>query len=62
MDTKLEELKAKKADLQRTREKVAKMGKSTRLFDRLISGCDRAMNELRRRHDNENRFSEMTPA
>jgi hypothetical protein len=61
MEATLEALKAKKADLQRTREKVVKMGKSTLLFDRLISGCDRAMNEMRRRQDNQGRFEEMTP-
>lgn len=61
MDEELKALKAKKADLQRTREKVVKMGKSTRLFDRLISACDRTMNDLRRREQNQDRFSEMTP-
>jgi len=48
MEDKIAELKAKKADLQRTREKVLKMGRSPRLFDRMISGVDRALNQIRR--------------
>lgn len=41
-------LKAKKAMLQRTRQKLADGGKSAKLFDRMISAVDRKINEARR--------------
>lgn len=43
-----EELKAKKAELQRKRQRLADEGKTAKLFDRMISAVDRKMNELRK--------------
>ena len=42
-----DELKAKKAELQRKRQALADAGKATKLLDRMISGIDRAKNALK---------------
>lgn len=39
-----EELKARKAELQRKRQALVDAGKSPKLLDRMISGVDRAKN------------------
>lgn len=42
----VDELKAKKATLQRQRQKMADEGVSTQLIDKLISNTDKAKNKL----------------
>lgn len=42
-----DELKTKKAELQRRRQALIDAGKSPKLLDRMISGVDRAKNSLK---------------